>query len=448
MNQERIEMSQDERDKLHYLKQVKDKKMTQKEAACRMKITARWVRQLVKRMKRKGDRVVVHALRGRPSNHKIASATQQKAVAIVRREYADFGPTLASEYLAEHHSIQVSKETLRQWMMAGGLWEAGRSKLVEVHGWRPRRNGVGELVQWDTCEHDWLEGRGRPAGRKMYLIAMMDDATSRVYARFAEHDSSEENLRTVWGYVVRYGRPLEFYTDQASLFVTTAKHRRGAPAQPEDSAELPPTQIGRALRQLGIGWIGAHSPQAKGRIERFFLTAQDRLVKGLRKAKAATREQANGYLEDQFLPHWNQRFVQPAAHPNDDAHRPLLPEHDLAAILCRLEQRTVANDYTFRAGAQIYQIDVGSVVPALRRARVAVQFRLDGSIQVAFQNRLLPAARCQAGDPVASQPLAPKPRPAKRRVHQRGSDWNRNFDLQRSPSLGKILASEKRAGRL
>ena len=443
MQQERIEMSQDERDKLHYLKQVRDKKMTQKEAAGRMKITVRWVRQLVKKMKRKGDQVVVHALRGKPSNRKIAAKTRREAIAIVGREYADFGPTLASEYLAEHHAIQVSKETLRRWMINAELWKAGRSKLVEVHGWRPRRSCVGEQVQWDTCEHDWLEGRGP----KLYLIAMIDDATSRLYARFAWHDSTAENLRSVWGYVERYGRPLTFYTDKAGLFVTSPKHRRGAPV-PEEAAVLPPTQIGRALRQLGIDWMGAHSPQAKGRIERFFLTAQDRLVKGLRKAEAASLEQANRYLEDLFLPHWNQHFVEPAAHPNSDAHRPLLPEHDLAAILCRIEQRTVANDYTFRADAQMYQIDVNTVVPALRRARVDVQFRLDGSIQVAFQKRLLMAALCQAGDPVVAPPPAPQPRLAKRRVQKRGSDWNRNFDLQKSPSLGQILSTEKRAGRI
>lgn len=440
-------MSQDERDKLHYLKQVKDKKMTQKEAAGRMGITTRWVRQLVRKMKRKGDQVVVHALRGRPSNHQIASATQHQALAIVRRKYADFGPTLACEYLAEHHSIAVSKETLRQWMIGAGLWKAGGSKLVEVHGWRARRSCVGELVQWDTCEHDWLEGRG-PTGRKIYLIAMIDDATSRLYARLAPHDSTDENLRAVWGYVERFGRPLDFYTDKAGLFVTTPKKSREARPDEEARTELPPTQIGRALRQLGIGWIGAHSPQAKGRIERFFLTAQDRLVKGLRIAGAATLQEANRYLEHQFLPHWNQHFVEPAAHPDVNAHRPLLPEHDLAAILCRIQERTVANDYTFRLDAQSYQIDVNAVVPALRRARVAVQFRLDGSIQVAFQNRLLPAALCQPGDPRAAPLPAPKPRPVKRRVQKRGSDWNRNFDLQRSPRLGHILAAEKRAGRL
>jgi transposase len=438
MNHEgRIEMNQDERDRLHWLKQVKDKKVTQKKAAERMEVSPRWVRKLVKRMKRKGDAVVVHGLRGRKSNRKLAEKTQREAIALVQREYADFGPTLASEYLGEKHGISVSKETLRKWMIAGGIWKAGRAKLVEVHGWRARRSCWGELVQWDTSEHDWLEGRGP----KLYLIAMIDDATSRVYARFALHDSTEENMRTVWGYLDLYGRPEAFYTDKAGLFVTSPRKN-----DPEEREPRPPTQIGRALRQLGITWIGAHSPQAKGRIERFFGTAQDRLVRGMRDAGVCSLELANRYLKETFLPMWNRRFVVPAAKPTD-AHR-ALEQHDLAAILSRIEERTVANNYTFRVDSESYQIDLQTVPVALRKAGVAVQFRLDGSIKVAFQNRLLDAALCQPGEELAEEPPTLAPRLAKRRVYKRGSDWNRNFDLKDSPSLSAILRAEKRAGRL
>src|SRR5712691_1421030 len=436
-HEERIEMNRDERDWVHWLKQVKDKKLTQKKAAELMKVSPRWVRKLVKKMKRKGDAVVVHGLRGGTSNRKIAEKTQREAIAIVQREYADFGPTLASEYLEEKHGISVSKETLRKWMIAAGLWKAGRAKLVEVHGWRRRRSCVGELVQWDTSDHDWLEGRGP----RSYLIAMIDDATSRVYARFAGHDSTEENMRTVWGYLDLYGRPEAFYTDKAGLFVTSPRKNH-----PEEREARPPTQIGRALQQLGIIWIGAHSPQAKGRIERFFGTAQDRLVRALRKAGVCSLEQANRYLEETFLPLWNRRFVVPAAKPTD-AHR-ALQHHDLAAILCRIEERTVANDYTFRIDSESYQIDLQTVPAALRKARVAVQFRLDGSIKVAFQNRLLEAALCQPGDALPEEPPTLAPRPAKRRVYKRGSDWNRNFDLKDAPSLSQILRAEKRAGRV
>lgn len=428
-------MSQKERDWLHWLKQVKEKKLTQKEAARRMGVTARWVRTLVRRLKRKGDAAVIHGLRGRESNRKISEEVREKAVSIVQAEYVDFGPTLAAEYLGREHSIEVSKETLRKWMIEAGLWEAKRARVAEVHGWRARRRCWGELVQWDTSEHDWLEGRGE----KLYLIAMIDDATSRVWARFARHDSTEENMRVLWGYLERYGRPLEFYTDKASLFQTAPKKKDG-----EEVRDLPPTQIGRALRQLGIGWIGAHSPQAKGRIERHFATAQDRLVKGLRKAKVRHLEGANQYLDEEFLPLCNKRFAQPAADPTD-AHRPLLREHDLAAILCRIEQRTVAHDYTFRMDSEIYQIDLQGVVPALRQARVEVQVRLDGSIQVAFRGRFLQAQCCPASTTAAAVVETREPPPKaqrQRRSGKRGSDWNRNFNLQDSPPLWKILERE------
>ena len=248
-------------------------------------------------------------------------------------------------------------------------------------------------------------------------------------------------MRTVWGYLDRYGRPEAFYTDKAGLFVTSPRKN-----DLEEREPRPLTQIGRALQQLGITWIGAHSPQAKGRIERFFDTAQDRLVRAMRKAGVGSLEQANRYLEETFLPMWNRRFVVAAAQPTD-AHRPR-EHHDLAAILCRIEERTVANDYTFRMDRESYQIDLQAVTPALRKARVAVQFRVDGSIQVAFQNRLLEAALCQPGDVTVAEPPAPAPRPAKRRVYKRGSDWNRNFNLQDSPPLSNILRAEKRAGRL
>ena len=178
-------------------------------------------------------------------------------------------------------SLAVSRETLRGWMMASELWRAKRKRVEKVHTWRPRRSRLGELVQWDTSEHDWLEGRGP----KLYLISMIDDATSRLLARFVSHDSTEENMRLLESYLNQNGRPLSFYTDKATLFANLPKTRRGELAG-KDRQELPPTQIGRALQELAIEWIGAHSPQAKGRVERGFGTAQDRLVKGLQVARA------------------------------------------------------------------------------------------------------------------------------------------------------------------
>jgi hypothetical protein len=204
---------------------------------------------------------VIHGLRGKASNRELDAKTQQKAVAILSLDvYRGFGPTLASEYLGKKHGIHVSRETVRQWMKESGLWKGKRRRTEAAHLWRQRRSRCGELVQWDTSEHDWLEGRGN---EQLYLISMIDDATSRLYARFVNSDSTEENMRTLWDYVELYGRPLAFYTDKASLFRNNEKRRRDEPGVDQDPSEMPPTQIGRALRELDVNWIAAHSPQAK-----------------------------------------------------------------------------------------------------------------------------------------------------------------------------------------
>ena len=274
-------------------------------------------------------------------------------------------------------------------------------------------------MQWDTSEHAWLEGRGP----KLYLISMIDDATSRVHARFVLHDSTEQNMRLLWSYLERHGRPLSFYTDKASLFQTTPKIARDVTALARDQREpLPPTQIGRALRELDIVWIAAHSPQAKGRIERSFQTAQDRLVKGLRVAKARTLEEANAYLEETFLPWWNRKLtVVPAS--ADDAHRPLAVGHSLAASLSYVETRQVANDYTIQFGNKIYQIARRDVRAGLRGSQVRVEARLDDSLAVRFRNHYLTIPECHGRPPretpvkVLRKPSAPRPK----------SQWMKNF---------------------
>jgi hypothetical protein len=284
-------------------------------------------------------------------------------------------------------------------------------------------------VQWDTSEHDWLEGRGE----KLYLIAMIDDATSRLFARFVGHDSTEENMKLLRSYLEKFGRPVGFYTDKASLFQTAQKRKRDEPGVEKDAVEMPPTQIGRALRELGIAWIAAHSPQAKGRVERNFKTAQDRLVKGLRVAGVKSMEQANQYLQEDYLAWWNQELtVEPAN--ADDAHRPLDRSHHLAASLSYVETRQVRNDYTLQWGGEFYQIGPQAVVSGLRGANVRVEQRLDGTLAVRYGEKYLPVTRCQAA--MKKAPAAAQARPAgQRRQLRRGSDWNRNFDLKKAPKI-------------
>jgi transposase len=247
-------MTQADRDRLVALKKAAKGLITRGQAALELKISERQVYRLLAVMEKDGDEVVMHRLRGRPSNRRLSEELERKTMAIVSdSKLHDYGPTLASHYVAKKHGIAVSKETMRKWMIRAGIRGVRRQRVTEIHQWRARRERFGELVQWDTSEHEWLEGRGE----KIYLITMIDDATSRLWARFVRHDSTEENMVVLRQYLERNGRPLEFYTDKASLFQTALKKNHVA------EEPLPPTQIGRALQELGIGWIAAHSPQAK-----------------------------------------------------------------------------------------------------------------------------------------------------------------------------------------
>lgn len=427
-------MSSRDRDRLKVLHEVRKGHLNQRQAAEQLRVTDRWVRKLLVRLRREGDRGMLHRLRGRPSNRKLSEKMRERVVAAVKADYRDFGPTLAAEYLAERQGVEVSKETLRKWLIQAGIWKARKRRVKELHTWRPRRHCPGELVQWDTSEHDWLEGRGE----EISLVAMIDDATSRLLAHFVEHDSTTENLRLLGKYLQRWGRPVAFYTDQAGLFQVNRPTSR----EEELAGQPALTQIGRALQELGIEWIPAHSPQAKGRVERCFGTLQDRLVKGLRLAGARTLDQANAYLEQEFLPRWESRFTVVPANPTD-AHRPLRREHNLAAILSQVESRVVTNDYTIRFQGHSYQIDRASVVGGLRGASVRVEQRLDRSVAVRFRNRYLTVGRCQ-------QQVRPKPAPSPALARKAGSrcsarghrTWMKNFDLRHSPPLWTILQRE------
>src|SRR5438552_1786420 len=415
---ERIAMSQEERDWLDWLKRAKDGKMTQREAAERMEVSERWVRTLLKRMSKHGDAVVVHGLRGRPSNRKLAAKAQRQALAILKQpDWHDFGPTFASEQLAKRHQIQVGKETLRGWMMEAGLWKSKSRRLEQVHCWRPRRSGFGELVQWDTSEHDWLEERGPVR----YLVRMIDDATSWSWGRFVERDATPQNMGVLWEYLEKNGRMVEVYTDRDSMFTVTP---RGGENQLERVAADRLTQIGRGLRELGIGWIAAYSPQAKGRIERSFLTAQDRLVKQLRLANISTLERANEFLEQEYWPEWNERFARPVQDfPNQ--HRALTKQLELAAILCHVEQRVIGNDYTFSFAGRRYQIARQDAQGGMRHQRLRVELRLNGELQARYQGHYVNIAECGA------RALSPRPAVRKpiRKDHNAGgqSSWMQGF---------------------
>jgi DNA-binding Lrp family transcriptional regulator len=429
---ERIAMSQEERDWLDWLKRARDGHVTQRKAAEQMGISDRWVRALLAEMKKKGDAVVVHGLRGHPSNRRVDEKIRGRAMEIVKSaDWHDFKPTFAAEQLAKRHQIRVSKETVRQWMIAEGIWQSQGRKVKEVHPWRPRRSHYGELVQWDTSDHDWLEGRGEPVP---HLVRMIDDATSRSWGRFVARDSTRENMGVLWEYVERFGRAVDYYTDRDSMF--TVAPRPGESKEQQRAADRL-TQIGRALRELGIGWIAAYSPQAKGRVERSFLTDQDRLIKELRLAKVKTMQAANDFLEKEYWPEWNVKFTRPAS-GQEDLHRPLAEGIELGSALGHVEQRVITNNYTFPYYGKHYQIAREDVQAGMKRQNLRVELWLNGELKGRYQGRYVRIQECGAQPPAAPKTVQYK---EVRKDHNAGgqSHWMDDFWNKPTPPLWQVI---------
>jgi hypothetical protein len=375
METERIALSQRERDRLRVLHEIRQKQITQREAARRLKISGRHVRRLL-----------------------VAARWERKILTRVRERYADFGPTLAAEHLAQE-GLPVSRETLRKWMVKASLWRPRAQRVKSIHVWRERRASFGELVMQDSSPFRWLEERG-PACQ---LIAVIDDATSRFYARFTEQDTTEENLRTFGEWVQRYGRPLAHYTDKNSIF-----RRSDAMLLREQlRGEKLRSHFGRALHELGIEWIAAHSPQAKGRIERLFETLQDRLVKEMRLAGIDSLAAANHFLETRFIPQWEQRFSVAPRTPRN-AHR-RLDGLRLEEILSVRVGRQVADDHTVSWDGQRWGVPRQEVCAGLRGAQVEIERRLDGSHWLRFRGRYLRLRHCPTPAPRAVSPSGLRP---------------------------------------
>jgi len=381
------------------LHEIEEGHLTQVAAAQRIRLTDRQVRRLLLRLREQGDRAVIHGLRGRPSNRKFPASFERKVLARVGQRYADFGPTLAAEHLAQE-GLPLSRETLRKWMSKAAFWRPRCQRVKKIHVWRERRARFGELLMQDSSPFRWLEERG-PACQ---LIAVIDDATSRIYARFVAHDSTEENLRTFGEWLRRYGRPVALYTDKNSIFRSTRPTTLTEQLRGEEAR----SQFGRALSELGIAWIAAQSPQAKGRIERLFQTLQDRLVKELRLAGIDTIEAANHFLETRFLPEWEKRFTVAPRNPRN-AHRRLGREHHLEEILSVRVARKVAQDHTVSWEGNRWGVPREEVCAGLRGAQVEIERRLDGSHWLRFRGRYLRLRHCPEAAPRAASPSGLRP---------------------------------------
>jgi len=368
-----IMMHQREVKRLHVIQKVLERVIKQVEAAEILSLSGRQIGRIVKRIRREGDRGIVHQSRGRPSNRRMADKVKDKVIRLYRAQYKDFGPTLASEKLSERDGIRISDETLRRWLLEAGDWKRSR-KGRKHRQWRERKGHRGEMVQIDGSHHAWFEDRGS----ECVLMGYIDDATGKVFARFYDYEGTIPAMDSFKRYVRKRGLPLKVYLDKHSTYKSTAK-----PTIEEELDGVEPlSEFERALRELGVEISHAHSPQAKGRIERLFRTFQDRVIKEMRLTGIKTIEEGNKFLEG-YLPLYNKRFsVRPR--DKDDVHRPLPRGIDLNAILCIKTERTLRNDFTVAHNHKLYQIE-----DATRASKVIVQDRMDGSMKVTYQGRAL-----------------------------------------------------------
>ncbi|PSU19950.1 ISNCY family transposase, partial [Photobacterium phosphoreum] len=368
-------MNEKEIFRLGTIRDVCEKRIKRKDAAQLLNVSVRQVQRLITRYRDIGAAGLVHQRRGQSPGNKINADIRSQCLNLIHEYYSDFGPTLAREKLIEQHGIKIGLETLRQWMIADGLWVPHFKRKPCVYQPRYRRDGYGELIQIDGSHHDWFEGRSD----KCCLLVFIDDATGKLMnLRFSETESAFDYMVTTREYVEQHGKPTAFYSDRHAVFHVSKR----------DAKTNRMTQFGRVLHDLNIELICANSSQAKGRVERANKTLQDRLVKEMRLQNIDNIEQANVWLPN-FIADFNQRFARAAQYPKD-MHRPLRESADeLHDIFSWQEPRKVSNSLTLQYDKVIYLIDPTEENQRLIHQVVKVLDRPDGTIAIQYGHRKL-----------------------------------------------------------
>ncbi len=384
MPKETITLSMRELDRVSVIEAVVDKRLRQRQAAQQLGLSVRQIKRLVRRYRVAGPQGLVSGHRGKIPGNTKAPSVRQTVLTLVRQHYGDFGPTLASEKLQAIHGESVSRETLRQWLMADGLWQPKVRRKARIHPRRPRRPCVGELIQIDGSPHDWFEGRAEPCT----LIVFIDDATSRLMAlRFVPAETTRAYMETLGQYLTTHGRPVALYSDRHSIFRVNYPEREG---------EL--TQFTRALKTFDIEAIHAHSPQAKGRVERANQTLQDRLVKELRLQGISDTQTANAFLPT-FMEAYNARFAVEPQSPVD-AHRPVHHSDAQRSLILSLHHtRTLSKHLTCQFHNRELQVQTRGPGYTLRRAVITVCEAFDGTLTLLYKGQPLKYRVLAEGEP-------------------------------------------------
>jgi transposase-like protein len=373
-----ITMSQKEVKRYDIIKKAINKELNGSEAAGLLSLTTRHLRRLKKRVDKNGIEGLSHGNRGKPGNRRIPDKESEKIAVLIKRHYPDFGPTLAAEKLEEIHGIKRDTSTVRSIMITEGIWKPKQKKKEKHLAWRQRRASKGELVQYDGSYEYWFEGRAE----KCCLLASIDDADSEVWARFDEHEGIEPTFNFWRGYIERFGKPFSIYVDK---FSTYSMNHKLAKENPDTL-----TQFGRGMKELNIDVIHAHSAQAKGRVEKLFKTLQDRLIKELRLKNISSIKDANEFLEKEFLPKFNAKFmVEPRSKANLHKKLDKGEKSKLDSIFSRQYQRVVNNDFTVSHKNNYYQLDEYQPVTICKRDKITLEERMDKSIHLRLRGKYL-----------------------------------------------------------
>lgn len=367
-----LTMSKKELTRLEIIQRLGERRLKQKEAGEMLEISPRQVRRLLTNYKRDGAAGLISKQRGYPSNNQMDPQIKKKAIELLHNQYPDFGPTLASEKLEERDGLKLSRESIRQIMIAEELWKPRNRKRPQIHQMRPRRPRVGELVQIDGSPHDWFEGRGP----RCNALVFVDDASGKLMeVFFAPEETTFSYFAATKGYLSRYGLPIAFYSDKNSIFKINTKGALSGSGM---------TQFGRAMHHLGIEIICANTPQAKGRVERMNKTLQDRLIKEMRLNNISDIQSANAFVLT-FIPYYNGKFAsQPRS--DQDAHRPLLfSQQELDQFFTLQETRILSKNLTLQYKNILFQIQTSRPSYALRKAQVTVCEDAHGNISILYK---------------------------------------------------------------
>jgi len=371
-------MSQKELDKYEVIQRSLRKEITVQKAAELLRLSERQIYRLRAKVKEKGAQGLIHGNRGKPSNRRMPERERQKIVKLLHQHYSDFKPTHASEKLDTLHGIKRDPKTIRQIMIEEGLWIPKKRKSPDYRSSRPRKEHYGEMEQFDGSYEHWFEHRAP----KCCLLASIDDATGKItLAQFAQHEGIFPVFTFWYEYLLTHGKPRSIYLDRLRTYYNNIL--------PEKDEQML-TQFQRAMRELAIEPIVAHTPQAKGRIENLFKTLQDRLIKELRLKNISDIDTANQFLKEEFIPWFNQKYGKEPL-KKTDLHRKLtLKERkQLPTILSRHSQRVVQNDFTIRFNNKWYQLTKEQPATVRPKDKVLIEERLDGSLWIRLRNKYL-----------------------------------------------------------